>query len=83
MNTLREYTALTFGVITLIFLLPLILFTLWLMDYEEKEEDWQSKRENYLATNEKPECKYCGTDYKDPKYCSVFGRTADSHKFIK
>lgn len=29
----------------------------------------------------KKTCKYCGTDYEDPVYCSVFGRTADKHVF--
>jgi hypothetical protein len=31
----------------------------------------------------KPACRYCGTDYQDPKYCSVFGRTADEHVFTE
>jgi len=26
-------------------------------------------------------CKYCGTFYQDPTYCSVSGRTADKHVF--
>lgn len=26
-------------------------------------------------------CKYCGSEYTDPTYCSAFGRTADKHEF--
>lgn len=30
----------------------------------------------------KKECFYCGYNYQDPKYCSVWGRTADEHEWI-
>ena len=30
----------------------------------------------------KKKCKNCGYNYQDPKYCSVWGRTADKHEWI-
>lgn len=31
---------------------------------------------------ETKKCKNCGYNYQDPKYCSVWGRTADEHEWI-
>lgn len=39
---------------------------------EEKVRDWTPKKR----------CKNCGYNYQDPKYCSVWGRTADEHEWI-
>lgn len=44
--------------------------------------DWQSDREDYLYGKNEKQCKYCGYEYTDPKYCSVSGRTADKHKWL-
>lgn len=49
---------------------------------EERMRDWKSDQEDALAGKLKRQCKYCGYEYKDPKYCSVSGRTADKHKWI-
>lgn len=32
--------------------------------------------------NQKRKCRYCGTDYQDPTYCSVSGRTTDKHVWL-
>lgn len=51
-------------------------------------DDYSTTSDNYCqpkeepTTPEKKECFYCGKDYTDPKYCSVFGRTADEHKWL-
>lgn len=62
----------------------------------KRTEDWMADRERYYDTSEVKkvdwplerqkalgnECRYCGYNYQDPKYCSVWGRTADEHEWI-
>jgi len=35
-----------------------------------------------INRHDKKECKYCGFEYVDPKFCSVSGRTVDKHKWL-
>lgn len=80
-----------------IFIIPLICIGLVMAfrDYDKKR-DWMSDREDYYQTSKVKkvnwplerqkamgnECRYCGYEYKNPKYCSVFGRTADKHEWL-
>lgn len=55
----------------------------YLDEQYEKENalDGLKELEKQHNKNLKKPCLYCGTDYQDPKYCSVSGRTADKHVF--
>lgn len=88
--TLSEILRLIFGPIVLLFAFTLLALLALIEEVhswfggkriEEKVRDWQSEREGYLDGTPKRECKNCGYDYQDPKYCSVWGRTADKHEW--
>ncbi len=54
---------------------------------EIKEEPTTPEKEHPLYAkpfNEMPKkiCQFCGINYQDPTYCSVWGRSADKHKWI-
>jgi len=89
--TLSDILRFIFGPFVLIFAFTLLaLLALieevhsWFGGRRIEERDWQSEREDYLsgASYGKPVCKNCGINYQDPKYCSVWGRTADKHEWI-
>jgi hypothetical protein len=74
--TISDVLRVIFGPFVLLFAFTLLAFLALCEEIHswfggKRIEDWAPKR-----------CKNCGYNYQDPKYCSVWGRTADEHEWI-
>lgn len=84
--TISDVLRVIFGPFVLIFAFTLLAFLALCEEIHswfggKRTEDWMADRENYYD-GQKRRCKNCGYNYQDPKYCSVWGRTADKHEWI-
>lgn len=77
--TISDVLRVIFGPFVLLFAFTLLAF---LALCEEVHSWFGGKRIEERYFEPKKRCKNCGYNYQDPKYCSVWGRTADKHEWI-